>query len=105
MKKPFKYLQFLTLGVFLLSSPVLLADSKQCYSPAEFNDFKSLYIKLQNELNYEGKDAYLDKKYQVRLKPHGKDAAYPGREFESALFGEYQNSLRKIGKLYQSAKF
>jgi hypothetical protein len=105
MKKLFKYSQFLTLGVFLLSSSVIFAAAKECYSPAELNDFKTLYIKLQNELNYEGKDAYLDKKYQVQLKPHGKDKAYPGREFESALFGEYQNSLRKIGKLYQSAKF
>lgn len=105
MKKLFKYSQFLTLGVFLLSSPVVFSASTQCYSPAELNDFKTLYIKLQNELNYEGKDAYLDKNYQVRLKPHGKDQAYPGREFESALFGEYQNSLKKVGKLYQSAKF
>lgn len=105
MKKLFKYSQFLTLGVFLLGSSIVSAATNQCYSPTELNDFKSLYIKLQNELNYEGKDAYLDKKYQVRLKPHGKDKAYPGVEFEAALFGEYQNSLRKIGKLYQSAKF
>lgn len=105
MKKLLKYSQFLTLGVFLLGSSVVSAATNQCYSPAELNDFKTLYIKLQNELNYEGKDAYLDKKYQVRLKPHGKDKAYPGREFEAALFGEYQNSLRKVGKLYQSAKF
>ncbi|MEA9358594.1 hypothetical protein SHI21_20320 [Bacteriovorax sp. PP10] len=105
MKKLFKHLQFLTLGVFLLSSTAIFAASNQCFSANELNDFKTLYIKLQNELNYEGKDAYLDKKYQVQLKPHSKDKAYPGREFETALFGEYQNSLRKIGKLYQSAKF
>lgn len=105
MKKLFNHLQFLTLGVFLLGSTAIYAASNECFSSNELNDFKTLYIKLQNELNYENKDAFLDKKFQVRLKPHGKDKTYPGREFESALFSEYQNSLRKIGKLYQSAKF
>ncbi len=82
-----------------------LAAKNACYSEAELKDFKTLYIQLQNQLNYEGQDAYLDKNMQVQLKPHAKGAAYPGKEFEVALFGEYQNSLRKIGKLYQDAKF
>lgn len=105
MKKKLVHLQLLTLGVFLLASTNLFAAKKECYSDAEFKDFKTLYIKLQNQLNYEGQDAYLDKNMQVQLMPHAKNTPYPGKEFEAALFGEYQNSLRKIGKLYQDAKY
>ena len=105
MKNSSIHLQLLSLGVFLLMSFSAHAAKNECYSAAEFKDFKTLYLKLQNELNYEGQDAYLDKNMQVQLKPHAKNTPYPGKEFETALFSEYQNSLRKVGKLYQDAKY
>ena len=104
MKNSSIHLQLLSLGVFLLMSFSAHAAKNECYSAVEFKDFKTLYLKLQNELNYEGQDAYLDKNMQVQLKPHAKNTPYPGKEFETALFSEYQNSLRKVGKLYQDAK-
>lgn len=104
MKINFKHLKLWSLGFVLLGSNAFAA-ANECYSPTELNDFKSLYVKLQQQLNYEGKDAYLDKNFVVQLKPHEKNAPYPGKEFEDALFNEYQNSLRKVGKLYQAAKF
>lgn len=105
MNKFFKHLRHLTLGIFILMSADVFAAKNACYTDKEFKDFKTLYIKLQNQLNYEAKDAYLDKNMQVQLKPHPINTPYPGKEFETAIFGEYQNSLRKVGKLYQDAKF
>lgn len=103
MTTPFKIIQAITLGAMLLGSNVFGAE--KCYSTAELNNFKEVYIALQQKLNYEGKDAYLDKNHQVQLKAHQKDAPYGGKEFEEALFLEYQNSMRKVGKLFQNAKF
>ena len=105
MKNNYILLRLLTLGLTFLVSINAFAAKNECYSAAELKDFKTLYIKLQNQLNYEGQDAYLDKNMQVQLKPHAKDTPYPGKEFETALFSEYQNSIRKIGKLYQDAKY
>lgn len=104
MKLFLKNSMFLVLGIILLSSSAFAAKNA-CYSTAELNDFKTIYIKLQQQLNYEGSDAYLDKKFQVQLRPHAKDTPYGGKEFELAMFGEYQNSLRKVARIYQAAKF
>jgi hypothetical protein len=65
-------------------------------------EFKKLYIAIQNNLNYEGKDASVEKG-KIKLSAHsGKD--YEGRVFEDALFHEYQNSLTKVAKVYQLSK-
>ncbi len=100
-----KALQTITLffgGIFLLNTSV---HASAVCSSKDLAKFKELYIELQKQLNYEGKDAYLDAKGVVQLKAHPKDAPYPGKVFEDALFGEYQNSLRKVGRLYQLSKF
>lgn len=94
----------LVLGIFLFSTTAFSADNG-CYSGAELNNFKDIYIKLQQQLNYEGTDAYLDKNFKVQVKPHEKDTPYGGKVFEEAIFAEYQNSLKKVGRLYQAAKF
>ncbi len=85
------------------TKPSAVAAGPSCLK--EKAEFKQLYIELQKSLNYEGKDAYLDAKGALQLKPHAKDAAYEGKVFEEALFKEYQNSLRKVALMYQSAKF
>ena len=70
-------------------------------SNLELANFKKLYIELQKQLNYEGKDAYIDQNGIVKLKSHtGKE--YEGKVFEEALFKEYQNTLKKVGKIYQA---
>ena len=85
------------------ASPVARPSNKSCVD--EKTEFKRLYIQLQNSLNYEGKDAYLENgKGPVLLKPHT-GSTYEGKVFEEALFKEYQNSLRKVALMYQSAKF
>ncbi len=103
MRTANRYIQAITLGAMLLTASAFGAE--KCYTTAELNNFKEIYIGLQQKLNYEGKDAYLDKNHQVQLKPHQKDAPYGGKEFEEAMFLEYQNSMRKVGKLFQNAKF
>ena len=65
-------------------------------------EFKKLYIAIQNNLNYEKKDAVLENG-KVKLSIHtGED--YGGKLFEDALFHEYQNSLIKVAKVYQNSK-
>lgn len=98
----------LTLGVLLSCGSIFAAAPKSCFDVKDNTsllEFKKVYIDLQNKLNYEGTDAYLDKKGVVQTKAHAKGTPYPGKEFEAAMFLEYQNSLRKVGRLYQSAKF
>jgi hypothetical protein len=94
----------LVIGFILITSSAFAATNA-CYSTAELNDFKTIYVQLQQQLNYEGQDAFLDKKFQVQLRPHAKGTPYGGKEFELAMFGEYQNSLKKVGRLFQAAKF
>lgn len=66
--------------------------------------FKELYIALQQSLNYEGKDAYLDKG-SLKLKAHDPNSPYEGKVFEAALNKEYTLALKKVGAIYQAAKF
>ena len=97
--KHFKFLMILWVGLLLFAQNIFAANP--VCTPTELADFKKLYIELQKQLNYEGKDAYLDAKGVVQLKAHvGKD--YEGKLFEEALFREYQNTLRKVGKIYQA---
>lgn len=103
MRTSNKFIRTIALGAMLLSGGLFGAE--KCYTTAELNNFKDIYISLQQKLNYEGKDAYLDKNHQVQLKAHAKDTPYGGKEFEEALFAEYQNSMKKVGKLFQNAKF
>jgi hypothetical protein len=108
IKSSMKNLFILILGIYFLSSALFAAtatNNSACYSTAELNDFKTIYIKLQQQLNYEGKDAYLDKNFQVQLEAHKPGTSYGGKDFELAMFKEYQNSLRKVGRLYQAGKF
>lgn len=100
--KKFNYFYFLFLGIIVFLSKEGYALSKNCVD--EKIEFKKLYIELQKSLNYEGRDAYLDGKGIVQLKPH-KNEPYEGKIFEEALFREYQNSLRKVALIYQSEKF
>ncbi|MDD4976343.1 MAG: hypothetical protein PHY93_18435, partial [Bacteriovorax sp.] len=67
------------------------------------DEFKKLYIAIQNNLNYEKKDASIIDKGKIKLSTHaGTD--YEGKVFEDALFHEYQNSLTKVAKVYQISK-
>lgn len=92
---------FCLLLVFTSFSATIMAAENCAVEKAKF---KELYIALQQSLNYEGKDASLEKGALV-LKPHKKDAAYEGKVFEEALYKEYQHTLKKVGALYQSIKF
>ncbi|MBC7539389.1 MAG: hypothetical protein H7281_11250 [Bacteriovorax sp.] len=84
----------------LIASTSFAAQKSSCESAKA--EFKDLYIKIQQNLNYEGKDASLVKG-KVKLTAHdGKD--YEGKVFEEALFHEYQNSLTKVAKVYQFSK-
>ncbi|MBY0413204.1 MAG: hypothetical protein K2Q18_03520, partial [Bdellovibrionales bacterium] len=99
------HLLLLAFGVMFFNGVLYAAAPKGCFETGELLDFKKTYIELQQKLNYEGQDAYLDKNNHVQLKAHQKGQPYPGKEFEAAMFAEYQNSLRKVGRLFQSAKF
>ncbi len=73
---------------------------------AEKIEFKKLYLELQAQfLNYEGKDTVVDAKGNMTLVPHDPKKEYEGKVFEGAVYQEYQNSLKKVAKLYQAAKF
>ncbi|AUN98541.1 hypothetical protein C0V70_10575 [Bacteriovorax stolpii] len=73
---------------------------------AEKAEFKRLYLELQAKfLNYEGKDTVVDSKGNMLLVPHDPKKEYEGKAFEAAIYQEYQNSLKKVAKLYQAAKF
>ncbi|MBC7430031.1 MAG: hypothetical protein H7336_15560 [Bacteriovorax sp.] len=123
MKSPINLLIISIIGIqFLFSSSFLNAAEKKSKAPPTIvfgsglkgdtsclqtkkNEFKTLYLKLQQSLNYEGKDIEItnDKTGAFKLVPH-KGEEYEGRIFEKKLFQEYQNSLRKVGLLYQAAK-
>ncbi len=86
------------LSIFsLITMPSFAADCLK-----EKAEFKKLYIELQQKLNYEGKDSYLDKNGNLLLKEHTPKTPYGGVVFEQALYKEYQNALRKVAKVYQS---
>jgi hypothetical protein len=71
---------------------------------AEKARFKELYIALQQSLNYEGKDAYIDNGV-LKLKVHDPNSPYEGKVFEAALNKEYSLALKKVGAIYQASKF
>lgn len=100
--KFFKFINILSVSLALLYSNGIMAAAGSCAK--EKKEFRELYIKLQQDLNYEGKDAYLDKGV-LKLKKHSEGTNYEGKIFEDALFKEYQNTLRKVAKVYQSTKF
>jgi len=86
-----------------------LAISMPLYALTQSNDcksskaeFRKLYIAIQNNLNYEKQDAILEGG-KVKLTTHSGEE-YGGKLFEDALFHEYQNSLIKVAKVYQSSK-
>ena len=87
---------FVTLFILLFSSNLLAAPSKSC--DALKADFTTLYITLQQSLNYEGKDAVYIKGRGIQLKKH-EGGEYQGKLFEDMLFTQYQNSLKKVGAL------
>ena len=80
--------------------PSFAAENESCESAK--SEFRKLYIAIQNNLNYEKKDAFLEKG-KVKLRAHG-EKDYGGKLFEEALFHEYQNSLIKVAKVYQNSK-
>ncbi|MCK6595702.1 MAG: hypothetical protein L6Q33_10905, partial [Bacteriovoracaceae bacterium] len=76
----------------------------------DLKHFKSLYIKLQQELNYEGKDAvYNSKTNALSLKAHDSqglslEESYGGKVYEKILHKQYTNALRKVALLYRHTK-
>ena len=102
--KRMKLNKFITLiGVLLLlliSQATIAAQNLSCDNAKA--EFRKLYIALQNSLNYDGKDAVLDKGILKLVAHTGKD--YEGKLFEDNLFREYQNSLTKVAKVYQVSK-
>jgi len=81
-------------------SPITLSAA-ECQK--ERAEFKKLYIDLQSNLNYEGKDSFIDVHGNLALKNHDPSKPYEGVVFEKALYKEYQNSLRKVAKIYQQS--
>ena len=118
MKAQINKLMMTAIGIqFLFSTSFLYAADKKAKVPVaakinssclqdKKNEFKVLYLKLQQSLNYEGKDVQITnpKTGAFVLVPH-KGEEYEGKIFEKKLFKEYQNSLRKVGAIYQAAKF
>jgi hypothetical protein len=71
-------------------------------SNCDMKEYKKLYMALQDSLNYEGKDAYIDPKDgKVKLTKEHKGEDYNGKLFEDALFTQYQNALTKVANLYK----
>ena len=97
MTKAIKKLFFLFLsGLFCIN-----IQAEEC----KIDEFKSLYIKLQNELNYEHKDSRYNKKtHKIELVKHNPNVAYGGKVFEKSLVREYENSLKKVGALFENFK-
>ena len=63
-------------------------------------EFKKQYIKLQNDLRYDGKEiAYVNGKIKV-LPAEVSNENTPGKEVERALYYNYQASLGKVKKIY-----
>ena len=97
MTKVIKKLFFLFLsGLFCIN-----IQAEEC----KIDEFKSLYIKLQNELNYEHKDSRYNKKtHKIELVKHNPNVEYGGKVFEKSLVREYENSLKKVGALFENFK-
>jgi len=88
---------------FLILSGLFIINSKA--EECKIDDFKFLYIKLQNELNYENKDSrYNKEKHQIELVKHDPREAYGGKIFEKSLAREYENSLKKVGAIFDNFK-
>lgn len=63
-------------------------------------EFKKQYIKLQNDLRYDGKEiAYVNGKIKV-LPGEVSNENSPGKQVERALYNNYQASLGKVKKIY-----
>lgn len=96
------------LGIALVAQVFSFSNAYSAASncQAEKIEFKKLYLELQGQfLNYEGKDTKVDAKGNLTLTKHDPTKPYEGRVFEDAIFKEYQNSLKKVARLYQAAKF
>jgi hypothetical protein len=79
-------------------------NSKKTSCSKEMKDqFRLLYIELQKKLNYGGKDAEVVNG-KVVTKAHAPEEVYGGQVFEQALYHEYQNSLKKVAKLFLTDK-
>lgn len=76
----------------------------------DIKQFKNLYIRLQQELNYEGKDAVYNTKNNSLtlkahdLKGHNLEESYGGKVYEKILHKQYTNALRKVALLYRHTK-
>ena len=87
--------------IFLSGLLYINSQAEEC----KIDDFKSLYVKLQNELNYENKDSRYNKKtHQIELVKHTPNEAYGGKVFEKSLAREYENSLKKVGAIFDNFK-
>ncbi len=83
------------LFIFLSLQSSLFAQDK-C-TPKQLKEFKTKYFKIQEFLNYAGKDTKYDsEKDKLLLTDHRKDEEYGGQVFESYLFKRYQNIVSKI---------
>ena len=72
--------------LFFFFLPVLIcsvcSNSYASEQKCDLDEFKSLYIKLQNELNYEKKDAIYNKdKHRIELVNHATGKEYGGKVF------------------------
>lgn len=94
-------------GYIFNQTDVYAAAAKPNSCESEKIVFKKLYLELQAlHLNYEGQDSVVDEKGNLKLVAHDKSKPdYEGKLFEAAVFSQYQNSLKKVAKLYQTAKF
>lgn len=101
-----KWSRVLGMILFLAFFSFNSAQAASVNCVAEKAEFKKLYLELQAKfLNYEGKDTFVDSKGNMLLVPHDPKKEYEGKVFEAAIYQEYQNSLKKVAKLYQAAKF
>lgn len=107
MNKLSKYYKFILGPVALLlclySSNAMASKANSC--TAARNEFRTLYLELQAKfLNYSGKDTTLDKNGKIVLVDHKAGTPYEGKDFELAIFKQYQNALKKVGLVYQQTR-
>jgi hypothetical protein len=68
------------------------------------NTYRTLYLCLQQQLDYDGKKTILKNGKAVSSEDKAPEGASNGKKFQDALYKEFKNSLIKVAALYQTAK-
>ena len=69
------------------------------------NTFRTLYLCLQQQLDYDGKKTLIGKNGKASgSEEKATEADSNGLKFQNALYKEFKNSLIKVAALYQAVK-